>query len=55
MPAMVAAGADILVGGSSSVFLPGRAIAENVALARKAAAAGWNLRKAQLRQDMPGR
>jgi ribulose-phosphate 3-epimerase len=55
IPAMVAAGADILVGGSSSVFLPGRTIAENVALVRKAAAAGRNLKKAQLRQDTPGR
>ena len=55
IPAMVAAGADILVGGTSSVFLPGRTIAENVALVRKAVAAGHKLKMAQSRPDKPER
>ncbi len=37
---MVAAGADILVGGSSSVFRAGHSIAENVQLMREAAVLG---------------
>ena len=45
IPQMVAAGADILVGGSSSVFRAGHAIAENTELVREAAASGLAMRR----------
>lgn len=40
IPQMVAAGADILVGGSSSVFLPGKTMMENVRYIRESIALG---------------
>jgi ribulose-phosphate 3-epimerase len=47
IPAMVAAGADILVGGSSSVFQADQPIADNIAQTRQAIAAGLEQRHAQ--------
>jgi ribulose-phosphate 3-epimerase len=44
IPAMVAAGADILVAGTSSVFRAGRPIADNIAETRQAIAAGLEQR-----------
>lgn len=44
IPAMVAAGADILVAGTSSVFQAGRPIADNIAQTRRAIAAGLEQR-----------
>lgn len=44
IPAMVAAGADILVAGTSSVFLPGRSRADNVRQTRAAIADGLERR-----------
>jgi ribulose-phosphate 3-epimerase len=44
IPAMVAAGADILVAGTSSVFQAVRPIAENIAQTRQAIAAGLEQR-----------
>jgi ribulose-phosphate 3-epimerase len=46
IPAMVAAGADELVGGSSSVFDPRHSLAANLAAMRAAAAAGLAARAA---------
>lgn len=46
IPDMVAAGADILVCGTSSVYAPGASLAENVARTRAAAAAGLARRPA---------
>lgn len=40
IPAMVAAGADILVGGTSSVFHPGHSLTDNIARVRRAVAEG---------------
>jgi len=51
IPPMVAAGADVLVGGSSSLFLPGRSLEENLRLARQAAAAGCNSRETPSHRD----
>jgi ribulose-phosphate 3-epimerase len=45
IPRMVAAGADILVGGSSSVFVPGHTFGENVQRMRHAAAIGQDMRQ----------
>lgn len=44
IPAMVAAGADILVGGTSSVFHKGHSLGENVHLVRQAIERGLELR-----------
>ena len=44
IPTMVAAGADILVGGTSSVFQLGRSIGDNIAETRQAIAAGLEQR-----------
>lgn len=52
IPRMVAAGANILVGGSSSVFLPGHTREENVQQMRRAAAIGREMR--QQRQEPTG-
>ncbi len=46
IPAMVAAGADILVAGTSSVFQAGRPLADNIAETRQAIAAGLERRHA---------
>jgi ribulose-phosphate 3-epimerase len=46
IPAMVAAGADILVAGTSSVFQAGRSLAANIAQTRQAIAAGLDRRQA---------
>jgi ribulose-phosphate 3-epimerase len=45
IPAMVAAGADILVAGTSSVFQAGRPIVDNIAETRQAIAAGLEQRR----------
>ncbi|HDP34937.1 MAG TPA: ribulose-phosphate 3-epimerase, partial [Candidatus Hydrogenedentes bacterium] len=47
IPAMVAAGADILVGGTSSVYHPDAGILENMARARVVAAQGLGERKSK--------
>jgi ribulose-phosphate 3-epimerase len=44
IPDMAAAGATILVGGTSSIFAPAGSLTENVALARQAAAQGLQRR-----------
>jgi ribulose-phosphate 3-epimerase len=48
IPHMVAAGADILVAGTSSVFHPDGTLAENAARTRQAIAAGLRLREESL-------
>ncbi|MGE5529656.1 MAG: ribulose-phosphate 3-epimerase [Patescibacteria group bacterium] len=45
IPALVAAGADLLVGGSSGLFIPGKDPAETAAAMRAAAGAGLALRR----------
>jgi ribulose-phosphate 3-epimerase len=45
IPRMVAAGAEILVGGSSSVYLPGHTPKENVQQMRRTAAIGREMRQ----------
>ncbi len=44
IPNMVAAGADVLVAGTSSVFHKGASLPENMAKTRAAIAAGWSKR-----------
>jgi ribulose-phosphate 3-epimerase len=45
IPAMIAAGADILVGGSSGLFIKGRPLADSVTTMRRAIQDGLALRK----------
>lgn len=45
IPDLVAAGADILVGGSSGLFIPGRSLAETITSMRQAARIGLRRRK----------
>ena len=45
IPAMVAAGADILVGGSSGLFMKGRPLAESIATMRRHIQEGLAMRK----------
>ncbi len=52
IPRMVAAGADILVAGTSSIFHPGGTLPENGAHTRQAIAAGLKMR-AEVSHDRP--
>lgn len=44
IPAMVAAGADILVGGSSGLFLPGQLLADSIEMMRRSIREGLAMR-----------